>query len=375
MKKKVIVAGHICLDITPVFPDKKAAKISEILKPGKLLEVGKAQVNTGGAVANTGLGMKVLGGNVTLMGKVGNDEFGDMILTILDKYGVHGGMIRSDEENTSYTVVIAIPGIDRVFLHNPGANNHFFAEDIPEEELKDAALFHFGYPPIMRSMYEDGGKELMKVMQKVKAHGVATSLDLAAVDPSSPAGEANWKQIITSVMPMVDFFVPSVEELCYMLDPQRYAQWEERANGENITEILDLEKDIRPLAQMCMDLGCKILLLKCGAAGMYLQTASKEVLDTISDRVGLDTTLWADQSRFEVSYVPERILSATGAGDTSIGAFLLSILDGETPEMTMHLAAATGASCVASYDSLSGLSPLGVLKEKVNAGWEKRTDQ
>lgn len=373
MKKKVIVAGHICLDITPVFPDKKVSKISEILKPGKLLEVGKAQINTGGAVANTGLGMKALGGNVTLMGKVGQDEFGDIILKILEDHGVTGGMIRSEEENTSYTVVIAVPGIDRVFLHNPGANNHFYAADIPDEELTDAALFHFGYPPIMRSMYEREGEEMLLVMKKVKEAGCATSLDLAAVDPTSPAAEADWKKIITKVVPYVDFFVPSIEELCYMLDPQRFASWEERAMGGDITEILDVENDIKPLAKMCMDLGCKVLLLKCGAAGMYLETAKEEVLDQISERAGLDTKKWSELSIFEPSYVPEKILSATGAGDTSIGAFLLSILEGEEPQMCLHLASATGASCVTTYDSLSGLLPLPQMKEKVNAGWKKRS--
>lgn len=371
MDKKVIVAGHVCLDITPVFPQKKASRISEILKPGKLLEVGKAQVNTGGAVANTGLGMKVMGGNVTLMGKLGTDEFGDMIVGIMERYGVHGGMIRSEEENTSYTVVIAIPGIDRCFLHNPGANNKFYAKDIPEEELSDTALFHFGYPPLMQSTYENEGEELIRIMDKAKKAGCATSLDLAAVDPSSRAGEANWKEILKKVMPYVDFFVPSIEELCYMLDPQRYAQWEEKANGADMVECLDLETDIKPLAQMCMDLGCKVLLLKCGAPGLYLKTAGKEILEAIPGRTELDISAWADQDHFETSYVPEKILSATGAGDTSIAAFLLGMLKGETPEMCMHLAAAAGASCVASYDSLSGLDKLEKLKEKIEKGWKK----
>ena len=35
MGKKVIVAGHICLDITPVFPDKKVSWVREMLAPGK----------------------------------------------------------------------------------------------------------------------------------------------------------------------------------------------------------------------------------------------------------------------------------------------------------------------------------------------------
>ena len=118
MSKKVIVAGHICIDITPVFPNKKTTNISDVLKPGKLIQMGKAEVSTGGAVANTGLGMKVLGADVTLMGKLGCDEFGDMICGILDRYDAAGGMIRSKDVSTSYSVVLAVPGIDRIFLSN-----------------------------------------------------------------------------------------------------------------------------------------------------------------------------------------------------------------------------------------------------------------
>ena len=153
MGKKVIVAGHICLDITPVFPDKKVSGVSEMLAPGKLIEMGNADVHTGGAVANTGLALKLLGADVSLMGKTGRDAFGDMVAEILKRYGAAEGLIRAEGESTSYSVVLAIPGIDRIFLHHPGANHTFRAADIPRERIKDAALFHFGYPPLMRSMF------------------------------------------------------------------------------------------------------------------------------------------------------------------------------------------------------------------------------
>ena len=125
MGKKIIAAGHICLDITPVFTSEKVENISDILVPGKLIQMGQADVHTGGAVANTGLAMKIFGADVTLMGKVGADEFGGMIQNILHRYGADKGMIVSKQESTSYSVVIAVPGIDRIFLHNPGANNSF----------------------------------------------------------------------------------------------------------------------------------------------------------------------------------------------------------------------------------------------------------
>lgn len=371
MSKKIIVAGHICIDITPVFPDKKTSNIGDVLQPGKLIQMGNAEVSTGGAVANTGLGMKVLGADVTLMGKLGCDEFGDMICGILDKYDASVGMIRSKDVSTSYSVVLAVPGIDRIFLHNPGANNCFRADDISADALKDAALFHFGYPTLMKSMYENDGAELVALFKKVKEAGCATSLDLSAVDPDTEAGKADWKKILTDVMPYVDFFVPSVEELCFMLDKARFDDWQKRAAGRDITEILDPDNDIKPLADICMELGAKVLLLKCGAPGMYFCSADSKTLERVGSRLELDTALWANQRTFEKSYVPEKILSGTGAGDTSIAAFLTSMLNGETPEMCLHLAAGTGASCVASYDALSGLKSVDELKTKINAGWAK----
>lgn len=371
LKKKVIVAGHICVDITPVFPDKKVSRLDEILTPGKLLNVNEADVHTGGAVANTGLGMHILGADVSLMGKVGNDSFGEIIRNILEKYGAKTKLLVSDSDSTSYSVILAVPGIDRIFLHNCGSNDTFCADDIPAEELKEAALFHFGYPPLMRSMYENDGEELIKVMKLAQDCGAATSLDFASIDPDSKAGAVNWKLVLKKVMPYVDFFVPSVEELCYMLDKERFAQWKERAAGGDITEILDVETDIRPLAEQCIAMGAKVVLIKCGAPGMYYRTSSREVLEKISSRAELDCEKWADKEGFEKSYVPDKILSGTGAGDTSIAAFLTAMLDGYSLEDTMHLAAATGASCVAAYDALSGLKTFDQLQEKIAAGWKK----
>ena len=43
-KKKVIAAGHICLDITPVFPDAKTGRLEDVLSPGKLVEMKEADV-------------------------------------------------------------------------------------------------------------------------------------------------------------------------------------------------------------------------------------------------------------------------------------------------------------------------------------------
>ena len=72
-RSKVIVAGHACIDITPVFPDKQMKKdtkeqngsahaanlLSKVLIPGKLVQMKGVDINPGGAVSNTGLAMKL----------------------------------------------------------------------------------------------------------------------------------------------------------------------------------------------------------------------------------------------------------------------------------------------------------------------------
>ena len=88
---KVISAGHICLDITPVFPaEKNYTQVGDLLTPGKLIQMDAASVHTGGSVANTGLALKLLGNDVTLLGKVGKDAFGGMVQYILSGYGASG---------------------------------------------------------------------------------------------------------------------------------------------------------------------------------------------------------------------------------------------------------------------------------------------
>lgn len=156
-----------------------------------------------------------------------------------------------------------------------------------------------------------------------------------------------------------------------MLDRARFQEWQERAAGKDITEILDVEKDVVPLADQCMAFGAKILLIKCGAPGIYYRTGSQQTLSDVGAKLELDTAAWADKAGFEASYVPEKVLSGTGAGDTSIAAFLTAILQWYAPEMALHLAAATGACCVEAYDALSGLKSFAELEQKIAQGWKK----
>ena len=365
--RKVIAAGHICLDITPVFPaGKQYDSLSALLVPGKLIQTEAADVHTGGSVANTGLALKLLGCDVALMGKVGDDAFGTMIRNILAQYGA-GGLLVDPESSTSYSVVLAVPGQDRVFLHSPGANDTFTGTDIPEEALEDAALFHFGYPPLMRRTWENDGAELIALFRRIKDKGIATSLDLAAVDPSTPAGQADWEQILSGVLPYVDFFVPSFEELCWMLDRERYERL--AAGGKDMTDGLDLEREALPLAEKALALGCRAAMIKCGTSGMLLRTAGRTEMEKTGPWLGLDPEEWNSRTVLQPCFKADTVRSGAGAGDTSIAAFLAAVLSGRKPAECVALACAEGACCVTTYDTISGLKPLDELEERIRKGW------
>lgn len=366
--KKIVVAGHLCVDITPEFLLKTPAKdVKEVLRPGTLLQVGPVTNSVGGVVANTGLALNKFGSDVILIGKIADDPFGHIIEATFEKYGVAEHLIRAENESTSYTMVLAPAGIDRMFLHHMGTNATFSYEDLDFDLIAKADHFHFGYPPLMRGMYLNSCSEMVKIFKKVKELGLTTSLDMAAVDGKSEAGEQNWKKAVKDLIPYIDFFVPSIEEIAYMMDMNVYNEWNERANGVDVTTILDIEKDVKPLADTLIEWGAKCVLLKCGAAGMYLRTASKEVMAQIGEQFAE----WDNLAMFEKSYVPDKILSGTGAGDTSIAAFLKSAIEGYPVERCLQLATGTGASCITAYDALGGLLTFDELIAKIDAGWEK----
>ncbi|MGI5977422.1 MAG: carbohydrate kinase family protein [Candidatus Limivicinus sp.] len=368
MPEKIIAAGHICLDITPIFPrDTRCSDIGELLEPGKLIHMERADVHTGGSVANTGLALKILGADVKLLGKIGADAFGSMVQKIAGSYGADGLMV-DENSSTSYSIVLAVPGIDRIFLHNPGANDTFTNDDIPDSALEEAALFHFGYPPLMKKMYENDGEELLKIFLRMKERGIATSLDMAAVDPGSEAGRADWKKILSRVMPCTDFFLPSFEEICFMLDRGRYDRL--AAGGGDMTAGLNMERDVRPLADELLALGTGVVVIKCGLSGIYYCTGGRKRIENIGSAAGMDGVKWADKRGVQPCFKADRVLSATGAGDTSIAAFLMAVLSGKEPAACAALAAAEGACAVTSYDALGGLRKLDELGRRISSGWE-----
>lgn len=367
---QAVVAGHICLDITPGFPTGEKQELREILSPGKLTNVSGVKLSTGGAVANTGIALSILGVDTQILGKIGSDPFGEIILKFLRERNADRAMTVIEGVQTSYTVVIVPLGTDRIFLHDPGANDTFSSDDINYHLVSKARLFHFGYPPAMRKMYENGGEELVKIFKKVKDLGVTTSLDMCLPDPGSASGKVDWESLLANLLPYVDIFVPSIEETLYMLCHDEYTRLNDLAKGRDIPEVMDMNV-LQVLGKKVLRLGARIVTIKCGKKGYYIRTQGKEALAGMGKGAPADIGNWSGRELIEEVYTVPQVVSATGAGDTSIAGFLAALLKGFSIEDALRIACGTGAECVQTHDALGGIKSMEETVAAIRQGWEK----
>ena len=366
-----VAAGHICLDVIPDLSGSPPSKFDAMFVPGRLLNVGRAAFSTGGPVSNTGLVMHKLGISTQLMGKVGNDLFGQAVRQIVASYDPHlaDGMVIDEKVSTSYTIIINWPGVDRIFLHCPGANDTFSADDVRYDRVAEARLFHFGYPPLMRSMYDNDGIQLTVVYRRAKETGVTTSLDMALPDPTSAAGRANWTQILQATLPYVDIFLPSIEEILYMLHRETYDEFSVAARGGSILPLVTPEL-LSDLGRQLIRMGVKIVGLKLGDRGFYLRTAGRVALESIGRACPSDPTAWAEREIWAPCF-QVNVVGTTGSGDATIAGFISALLRDMCPEEAITAAVAVGACNVEAADALSGIRPWEETMRRVHGGWRR----
>ena len=368
-QKTVIVAGTIGLDIRLDLSKVPEGQFHTFFQPGKLIRADGVSLAVGGAVGQAGLALQRLGTPVRLVGKVGMDPFGRLAGDLLAGEGesLVDDLVRDPSGATSYSVILNPPGLDRISLHAPGVNDMFYASDLPRATLKEADLFHFGYPSLMRSIYRGGGGELVSILQRVRREGLTTSLDFSLPDLSSPAARVDWPELLASSLSLVDLFVPSFEELVFMLDRAAFDEL-------NADPALPLQEAATPelldrLSAEVLSYGVAALLVKLGSRGAYLRTAGARAwekggrgLDGLSD-AWQGRELWAPAFKVDLA-------EAAGAGDAAAAGFLSSILRGESPETALRMANAAGAACLEGGSVQEGLGSWEELLERAQAGWE-----
>ncbi len=365
----IVVAGHTCLDVIPTLPA-GLESLSSVLKPGEMLDVGPMVLSTGGSVSNTGLAMFRLGTPVRLVGKLGSDVLGQVTLDIFRQHdaALAEYMVVAEGEGSSYTAILSAPGLDRTFMHFSGPNDTFCTADIPDSALDGAAMFHFGYPSLMRRMYQDGGRELAALMRHAKARGLVTSLDISLPDPETESGKANWREILTRVLPYTDIFLPNMEETLFMLARDRYesVKSESDKSAWADAELLDA------LALEMLGMGAAVIGIKLGADGMFLRTTrDRERLSDLIAQLGIERSAWVDRQLIAPTFQVD-VVGTTGAGDCAVAGFLTGLFRGFSAEQTLISAVAVGACNVEATDATSGVPSWEKVQARIQSGWGRR---
>ena len=365
-KKKAIIAGHFCLDILPDLSNVPEGEFFNLFLPGHLLESGEMNIATGGAASNTGISLNKLGVPATIIARVGQDGFGKMAQEHLEKFvqSDHIQLNHVEGETTSYTVIVNPPGVDRIFLHHPGANDSFTGQNIDFSVYKDHVLFHFGYPQLMKEMFFDGGRRMSSMYRRAKELGFTTSLDTTFPDPSSEMGQVDWEKVLKETLPFVDIFSPSFEEAFFMLDKRKYSQFVE-GNSRKISPDL-----ILPLLEKILEFGSKIAFIKLGELGAILGCGPKILEEEFGRAWYPQLSEWKNKWMWIPSF-KVKVAGTTGAGDATIAGLLASILNEMPLEESLLMAMGVGGCNVEAIDSVSSVLSWSDTATRINLGWEQ----
>ena len=293
--------------------DAMGKPIDRIPDEDRLALFDRMELHIGGCAANTGIALKKLGADVRVVGKVGQDGFGDFILNELEKAGVDASyVVRDPEVSTSFTFAMITSTGHRRFLHTLGANGTFCLDDIDLAALDGARLLHVAGTFLMPTFDGEQTAELLRI---AKSKGMATSMDTAFNDQVE-----DWMGKVSPCLPHLDYFLPSFEE------------------AERITGTSDPEEMGRVLKDMCPG----VVGIKLGPEGFWLKTEDFE------GRI----------PAYEVE-----VVDTSGAGDCFVAGFLRGVLEGWAPQRCARLGNAVAAFCIQAIGCTSGVRPLGdVLK-------------
>ncbi len=182
----VLVVGDVVTDILAVHP--------EDLVPGSDTPARVYQTG-GGSAANTACWLASLGGPVTLIAAVGDDQAGADRLAELSAAGV-GTAVRRVAGARTGSVVVLSHGAERTMLCDRGANARLSTVDVSAAlaTVPDARHLHLSGYTLFDADSRDAGRYALR---EAIGRGLGTSVDAASAGPLTRVGATaflSWVQ-------------------------------------------------------------------------------------------------------------------------------------------------------------------------------------
>ena len=300
MSVDVVTVGVVCADVM-------ARPVEALPRRGSLALVPKLEIHLGGLAGVTAAVLCKLGAKAAFMGRLGQDGFGDYIISALKSHGVDVSRVRRTSEcGTSATVVLISEDGERTFLHHLGANVLTSESDVDFDLVQKAKVLHWGGTSITPGL---DGEPIGRVFKKARAMGVKTSMDTCF------DGKGVWFPHIEHALPHLDIAMSSIEEArCY-------------TGKQTPEEIADFYRSF----------GVETVMVMMGAEGLYVRN-SREAHRVPAHKVS--------------------VVDTTGAGDAACGGFLYGIIHGWDLLKCGRLANAVGALTVQVMGGSEGVRSL-----------------
>jgi sugar/nucleoside kinase (ribokinase family) len=283
--------GNTILCVGQIVADVVIRPVDKLPVPGRLDVLGDMQLVPGGCACNTAAVLAKLGAPTRIAGLVGNDAFGQAIISMVEGFGVDTRLVqRTSEVPTSSVVVVVAGDGQRSFLYHPGTNEKLTNAAVPKEAFESCSIVHVG--GAMKLL----GLDMAALFRDAKDAGCITSLD-TDWDPTN-----HWLKLIESALPYVDYLITNEEE------------------GEGLTGA----KGAEAISKALLDKGAANVVVKMGAAG----------------------SARACPHRFcRIPAFPVEVVDTTCAGDGFVAGFLFAVAAGLPPADCMVLGNATGGLC------------------------------
>ena len=181
-------------------------------KPGK--EERSYVCNPGGAPANACIAIARNGLKTAFLGKLGNDDFGKLLKTTLEKDGVELLCPElTDEAVTTLAFVTLYEGGERsfTFVRKPGADILLSKDDVKEEMIQNTKILHAGSVGMSANPSREAH---FKAMEMAKKAGKLVSYDVNYRNMIWSFEDA--KAVVDQVLPYVDLLKISDEELDFV---------------------------------------------------------------------------------------------------------------------------------------------------------------
>jgi len=303
MAKVVSLGVHIAdvlgRPVTEIPPGQNIALLKEI------------RLTVAGTAAGTAVDLAKLGADVYAMGALGQDELGNFVVSTMQRYRIHTeGLVRKAGVQTSATMLPIRPNGERPALHVMGANGELSFEDVNLDVVAGAQYLHIGGTPLMAKF---DGAPMAKVFRHARERRVVTTYDILAIP------RPDMLQMVESVLPYVDYFMPGLEEAVMM------------------TGLKKREDVIRYF----LDRGAKHTVFKMGGEG---------------SSIGYQENGQLKEIRVPTYKVP--VVDSTGCGDAYCAGFIVGLSMGWDLEQAGRLGSAAGALVVQGLGSDAGIVDL-----------------